>query len=233
MKECVTENKKAYVSAIIVSAGNSSRMGGINKQFLNIKGIPVLVRSVTAFQNSSLIDEIIIVTREQDIENVKSAVSQFSKVKAVVIGGATRQQSVFNGISACSDLSAYVAIHDGARPLVSQKVITDTLNIAFSCDAATTGVKVIDTVKVVDENDNIISTPDRAILRFVQTPQVFSKQLYLDAMNNVENSESFTDDCMLIEAYGHKVKIVDGDYKNIKITTPEDVVKAEMFLEEE
>lgn len=233
MKNSVTENNKPFVSAIIVSAGNSSRMGGLNKQFLKIDNVPVIVRSVSAFQTSPFIDEIIIVTREMDINLIETAVSEFSKVKKVVIGGSTRQQSVFNGISACSPNAEFVAVHDGARPLVSQQIIENTILSAFHCGAATTGVKVKDTVKIVNEDDDITSTPDRAFLRFVQTPQVFSKQLYLNAMNSVKNSDSFTDDCMLIEAYGHSVKVVEGDYKNIKITTPEDILTAEIFLRSE
>lgn len=224
---------KHFVSAIIVSAGNSSRMGGINKQFLEFGGMSVIACSVNAFQKSPLVDEIIIVTREQDISAVKDAVKDFSKVKAIVTGGSTRQQSVFNGIKAASEMSEFVAIHDGARPLVSQTVIADTLNTAYAFGAAATGVRVKDTVKVVDENNDILSTPNRETLRFVQTPQVFSKELYLNAMNSVPNSENFTDDCMLIEAYGHKVKISDGDYRNIKITTPEDIITAEAFLRSE
>lgn len=176
---------KHFVSAIIVSAGNSSRMGGINKQFLEFGGMSVIARSVNAFQKSPLVDEIIIVTREQDISAVKDAVKDFSKVKAIVTGGSTRQQSVFNGIKAASEMSEFVAIHDGARPLVSQTVIADTLNTAYAFGAAATGVRVKDTVKVVDENNDILSTPNRETLRFVQTPQVFSKELYLNAMNSV------------------------------------------------
>lgn len=224
---------KHFVSAIIVSAGNSSRMGGINKQFLEFGGMSVIARSVNAFQKSPLVDEIIIVTREQDISAVKDAVKDFSKVKAIVTGGSTRQQSVFNGIKAASEMSEFVAIHDGARPLVSQTVIADTLNTAYAFGAAATGVRVKDTVKVVDENNDILSTPNRETLRFVQTPQVFSKELYLNAMNSVPSSENFTDDCMLIETYGHKVKISDGDYRNIKITTPEDIITAKAFLRSE
>lgn len=168
---------KHFVSAIIVSAGNSSRMGGINKQFLEFGGMSVIACSVNAFQKSPLVDEIIIVTREQDISAVKDAVKDFSKVKAIVTGGSTRQQSVFNGIKAASEMSEFVAIHDGARPLVSQTVIADTLNTAYAFGAAATGVRVKDTVKVVDENNDILSTPNRETLRFVQTPQVFSKEL--------------------------------------------------------
>lgn len=230
----ISEEKvnNAFVSAVIVSAGNSSRMGGINKQFFNICGMPVIAHSIKAFQDCNLINEIVIVTRENDIDEVNEVVKDysFSKVVAVVVGGETRQLSVLNGIKAVSNDAEYIAIHDGARPLVTQKVIVDTLNCAIEFNAATTGVKVIDTIKIVDENENIIDTPDRAFLRAVQTPQIFNKSLYLNAVGNVPNSKDFTDDCKLIEAFGHKVKIVDGDYENIKITTPSDIEIATYYL---
>lgn len=228
----ITEKENIFVSAVIVSAGNSTRMGGINKQFLELDGAPVIVNTITAFQNSHLVDEIVIVTRECDIDKIKNLVSKynFTKVSAVVCGGETRQLSVYNGVVQTSTDTQVVAIHDGARPLVSDRVITETIKTASECGAAATGVKVKDTVKVVDDNDNIIDTPDRAYMRFIQTPQVFNKKLYLDAVKTVENSKDFTDDCMLIEAYGKTVKFVDGDYENIKITTPEDIELAESYL---
>lgn len=221
-----------FVSAVIVSAGNSSRMGGINKQFLEIGNMSVIARSIKAFQECLLIDEIVVVTRNTDIDTVKETVKKhgFSKVSAVVEGGETRQLSVYNGVCACSEKADFVAVHDGARPLVTEKVIADTLSVAIDCGAATTGVKVKDTLKVVDEFNSIISTPDRNVMRAVQTPQIFSKELYLKAVENVPNSKEFTDDCMLIEADGGTVKLVDGDYENIKITTPEDIALAESYL---
>lgn len=221
-----------FVSAVIVSAGNSSRMGGINKQFLEIDNIPVIAHTIKSFDASDLIDEIVVVTRECDIENIKNLISQYSfkKVSSVVKGGETRQLSVYNGVFNTSENADLVAIHDGARPLVTEKVIGDTLRKALEFGAAATGVKVKDTVKQVNDNGDIVATPDRAYLRFIQTPQIFSKALYLDAVNTVENSKDFTDDCMLIEAYGKTVKFVDGDYENIKITTPEDVELALNYL---
>ena len=221
-----------FVSAVIVSAGNSSRMGGINKQFLEIDNIPVIAHTIKVFEVSDLIDEIVVVTRECDIEAIENLISQygFKKASAVVKGGETRQLSVYNGVLATSDNANFVAIHDGARPLVTGKVIADTLYKAFESGAAATGVKVKDTVKQVNDNDDIVGTPDRAYLRFIQTPQIFSKSLYLDAVNTVENSKDFTDDCMLLEAFGKTVKFVDGDYENIKITTPEDVALALNYL---
>lgn len=228
----ITENVNKVVSAVIVSAGNSTRMGGINKQFLELDGAPVIVNTINMFQRCQMIDEIIIVTRESDIDEIANLVEKynFTKVFNIVPGGETRQLSVYEGVTATSNIADLVVIHDGARPLVTLKVIEETIKIAAEYGAAATGVKVKDTVKVVDDKDNIVDTPDRAYMRFIQTPQVFDKRLYLEAVNTVENSKNFTDDCMLIEAFGKTVKFVDGDYENIKITTPEDVELAENYL---
>ena len=228
----ITENENIFVSAVIVSAGNSTRMGGINKQFLQLDGAPVISNTITVFEKSDIIDEIIIVTRESDIEEVANLVKKykFNKISNIVAGGETRQLSVYNGVISTADIADLVAIHDGARPLATVKVIEETIKAAAKYGAAATGVKVKDTVKIVDDNDYITDTLDRAYMRFIQTPQVFNKKLYLDAIESVENSKEFTDDCMLIEAYGKTIKFVDGDYENIKITTPEDVVLAESYL---
>ena len=228
----ITEKENIYVSAVIVSAGNSTRMGGINKQFLEIDNIPVIAHTINVFEKTDSIREIIVVTRESDISDVKNLVDEygFSKVSCVVAGGETRQLSVYNGVINTSSNTDFIAIHDGARPLVTERVITDTLEQAVKYDAAATGVKVKDTVKQVNDNNDIVATPDRSYLRFIQTPQIFSKSLYLDAVDSVENSKNFTDDCMLIESYGQTVKFVDGDYENIKITTPEDVELALNYL---
>lgn len=228
----ITEKENIYVSAVIVSAGNSTRMGGINKQFLDINNIPVIVHTINVFEKTESIHEIVVVTRECDISDVKNLVEKygFSKVSCVVAGGETRQLSVYNGVINTSTKADFIAIHDGARPLVTENVIVDTLKQAVKYGAAATGVKVKDTVKQVNDNNDIVATPDRAYLRFIQTPQIFNKSLYLDAVSNVENSRDFTDDCMLVEAYGKKVKFVDGDYENIKITTPEDIELALNYI---
>lgn len=227
------KSDKPFVSAVIVSAGSSSRMGGINKQFLDLNGLPVIARSISAFQKNSLIDEIVIVTRECDIEKLSRLVRQnsYAKVSHIVVGGLTRQESVLNGINACCADCDFVAVHDGARPLVTQEVISNTVKDAFRYFAAAAAVRVKDTVKTVDADGFITSTPDRAFMRFVQTPQVFEKELYLNAVNSVEDSHGFTDDCMLIEAFGKKVFLTEGDYENIKITTPEDIFFAKGFLD--
>ncbi len=223
---------KPFVTAVIVAAGNSTRMGGVNKQFLLIDGVPVLIRTLLAFSQSDMIDEIIVAAREEDIPKMFAMIKEYKvlKVTDIVKGGKTRQESVFNAIRRSSPLSEYFAIHDGARPLVTEKIIEDTVCEAFSTGAAATGVRVKDTVKVVNENGFITATPDRNYLWAVHTPQVFERRLYLSAIDNVLNSEMFTDDCKLLEEYGAEVKMVEGSYENIKITTPEDTDIAQAIL---
>lgn len=228
----VPENRYSYVSAIIVAAGNSTRMGGVNKQFLLIDGVPVLIRTLRTFENCGLVNEIIIAAREEDIPTVFDMVKSYSvcKIKDIVKGGETRQESVYNAIRCTSPQSEYLAIHDGARPLVTGEIIAQTVAVAFHCGAAATGTRVKDTIKITNAEKQIVSTPDRAALWAVQTPQVFERRLYLDAMDTVRNSAEFTDDCRLFEEAGKCVTIVEGSYENIKITTPEDVVLAEAIL---
>lgn len=223
---------KPFVTAVIVAAGNSTRMGGVNKQFLLIDGVPVLIRTLLAFSQSDMIDEIIVAAREEDIPKMFAMIKEYKvlKVTDIVKGGKTRQESVFNAIRRSSPLSEYFAIHDGARPLVTEEIIEDTVREAFLTGAAATGVRVKDTVKVVNENGFITATPDRNYLWAVHTPQVFERRLYLSAIDNVLNSEMFTDDCKLLEEYGAEVKMVEGSYENIKITTPEDTDIAQAIL---
>ncbi len=224
--------ERPFVTAVIVAAGNSTRMGGVNKQFLLIDGVPVLIRSLLAFAECDYINEIVISAREEDIPKMYSMIREYRvlKVKEIVKGGETRQQSVFNAIRVSSPFSEYFAIHDGARPLVSEKEIADTVRTAFETKAAATAVKVKDTVKIADENGVIISTPDRSKLWAVQTPQVFERRLYLSAIDAVKDSGNFTDDCKLIEEYGAQVRLVEGSYDNIKITTPGDITLAEAII---
>lgn len=232
LNKSTAADSKPFVSAIVVAAGNSTRMGGVNKQFLLIDGVPVLIRSLLALSSSELVDEIVIAARQEDIPRMYSMVKDYGvvKVKEIVSGGETRQKSVSNAVSACSEQCGCFAIHDGARPLVTVKEIDSTILRAFECGAASTAVRVKDTIKLADENGVILSTPDRAFLWAVQTPQVFEKELYLAALKNVQDSESFTDDCRLIEEYGHKVQLVEGSYDNIKITTPGDAALAEAIV---
>lgn len=221
-----------FVTAVIVAAGNSTRMGGVNKQKLRIDGVPVLIRTLRTFSESPWIDEIVVATREQDIPDLFAAVKAYEirKVTDIVKGGATRQESVFAAIHRASLQSEFFAIHDGARPLVTQKIIELTVQKAFAENAAATGVRVKDTIKVVARDGRILETPDRTALWAVHTPQVFSRRLYLQAAAAVPNSTAFTDDCKLMESAGIPVFMVEGSYENIKITTPEDIALAEGIL---
>lgn len=226
-----------YVTAIIVAAGNSSRMGGnISKQFISLNEKTVIEHTLTAFENCSLIDEIVVVAREQDIEKINSLVKKnsFTKVSHIVAGGNTRGESVANGINASSDISDkthFFAIHDGARPIVLIKDIENVINKAFEVKSATLGVMVKDTIKIVDDKNIVVSTPNRADLRSIQTPQIFEKGLYISALNKAKSEgKDFTDDCQLVENFGKAVEVVIGNESNIKLTTPIDVIIAESIL---
>lgn len=226
------EASKPFVSVAIVAAGNATRMGGIDKQFLKVGGVPVLLRTVCAFANSPYVDEIVIATKEENIPAVFSMLKAYEvpKIRDIVRGGKTRAESVAAAIARISPEADYIAIHDGARPLVTEQVIADTLEAAFVHQAAATGVRVKDTIKVVGEDGKILSTPDRSTLWAVHTPQVFEAKAYLNALETVPDSADFTDDCKLMEEAGVPVYMVEGSYENIKITTPEDTVLAEAIL---
>ena len=224
----------AYVSAIIVAAGGSVRMGiADSKQFIPLLSHPAIEYTLSAFQKCHLISEIIVVCRSQDIDRIRKISDEngFSKVSKLVIGGESRAQSVRNGISAANQEAKYFAIHDGARPLITVDEIERVVEAAFETGAATLGTSVTDTIKIVDGFNKIESTPLRSQLRAVQTPQVFEKELYKFALENAgDNAANFTDDCSLIENMGGEVEVVKGSRENIKLTTPVDVVIAESIL---
>ena len=224
----------AFVSAIIVAAGGSTRMGTAgSKQFIPLLERPVIEYTLRAFQDCKLISEIVVVSREQDAQQIKEIADSngISKVKAVVNGGDSRAHSVKNGIAAASSGAEYYAIHDGARPLITVEEIERVCEAAFETGAATLGTPVTDTIKIVDGSDMIESTPLRSQLRAVQTPQVFESELYSFALDNAEDDlEGFTDDCSLIEKMGGEVMVVEGNKENIKLTTPIDIIIAESIL---
>lgn len=224
---------KVYVSAVIVAAGSSRRMGGINKLLLKIGGITVLERTVAAFEKNDKIDEIVLAARKEDIEEYKALLAGYKKVSRIVEGGETRQKSVAAAVMACDERCNLLAIHDGARPLVTQEIITSTVQAAQEYGAASCAVEVKDTVKIVDGSDFIADTPPRASLRAVHTPQCFDKKLYLECIEKLgEKAKDMTDDCRLFELCGRKVKIVPSSYTNIKITTAEDIPFAESITGE-
>ena len=219
--------------AVIVAAGSASRMGGIDKVMAQLKGEPMIVRTVREFQNCDAISEIVIVTREDLILPISALCKDMKKVIAVVAGGNSRQESVHLGLNALSDKVKLAAIHDGARPLISWQVIDRVVRAANTYGAAAPAIPVKDTIKVV-EGRVVKNTPDRATLFAVQTPQVFDFDLLRGALTKAKlENVSVTDDCSAVEHMGMTVKIVEGDERNLKVTTPLDLKIAEMLLEEE
>lgn len=224
--------KVKYCGAVIVAAGTASRMGGIDKVMAPLKAEPMLVRTVRTFQECDVIREIVIVTRQDLLIPVTNLCAGFDKVTAVVVGGKSRPESVHLGLNALSKQVQLVAVQDGARPLVSWQVIDRTVRAANTYGAAAPAVAVKDTIKVV-QGGIVVSTPDRSRLQAVQTPQVFDLDLLRGALKKAqEDGAEITDDCSAVERLGMSVKIVEGDEKNLKITTPLDLKIAEMLLEE-
>jgi len=220
--------------AVIVAAGTASRMGGIDKVMAPLGGEPMIAWTVQAFQDCDAISEIVIVTREDLIIPITDICRDMyaSKVKAVVRGGNSRQESVSLGLNALSDKVKLAAIQDGARPLITWEVIDRTVRAANTYGAAAPAIPVKDTIKVV-EGRIVKSTPDRSTLFAVQTPQVFDFDLLRGALKRAEtDGAAVTDDCSAVERMGMAVKIVEGDERNIKVTTPMDLKIAELLLEE-
>ncbi len=225
--------KLRYCGGVIVAAGSASRMGGIDKVMAPLGGEPMIVHTVRAFQNCDAIKEIVIVTRQDLLMPVMDLCRNFDKVTAVIVGGNSRQESVHNGLYALSEKVKLVAVQDGARPLVTWQVIDRTVRAANSYGAAAPAIPVKDTVKVV-KGGIVAETPDRSTLKAVQTPQVFDLDLLQGALEKAkQDGVDLNDDCAAVERLGMSVKIVEGDEKNIKVTTPVDLKIAELFLEEQ
>ena len=221
-----------YCGAVIVAAGTASRMGGIDKVMAPLGGEPMILRTVRAFQSCEAVREIVIVTRPDLVIPITDLCHDFSKVWAVIVGGDSRQASVKLGLSALSEKVKLAAIHDGARPLVSNAVIDRSIRAAHTYSAAAPAIPVKDTIKVV-QGGIVSTTPDRATLRAVQTPQVFDIDLLKAALTRAEKQgDQVTDDCSAVELMGMSVRIVEGEERNIKVTTPMDLKIAELLLEE-
>ena len=221
-----------YCGAVIVAAGNASRMGGIDKVMAELDGEPMIVRTVRTFQTCDAIKEIVIVTREDLIMPIMKLCADFEKVKAVVVGGANRAESVSIGLSALSNQVKLAAVQDGARPLITHEVIDRTVRAAHTYGAAAPAIPVKDTIKVV-AGGVVSSTPERKTLQAVQTPQVFDLDLLKGALKKAfEADAEITDDCSAVERLGMSVKIVEGDERNIKVTTPMDLKIAKLLLED-
>jgi 2-C-methyl-D-erythritol 4-phosphate cytidylyltransferase len=221
--------------AVILAAGKGSRMkAGMNKQFLMLQERPVITYTLDAFNQCSEIDEIIVVTAPDEVEYFKNHILDkfnFTKVKKLIAGGLERQQSAYNGIKSISKDCEIILIHDGARPFVTQQIIIDCIHAAKIYGAASAGMPSKDTIKLVDENGIVTSTPPRDAVWQTQTPQAFKRSLIIDAHEKARDKCIIaTDDAMLVEMMGHQVKMTKAAYENIKITTPEDLSIAEQLI---
>ncbi len=228
---------KANCTAIVLAAGKGKRMGSeVQKQYLEILGYPVLYYSLRAFQDSEHIGQIVLVTGAEEIESCKSEFVEryhLTKVTHVVAGGKERYDSVFNGLQHVDDEMEYVFIQDGARPMLTEDIIQRGYESVVEHKAAVAGVPTKDTVKLVDNETFAIDTPDRRTVWNIQTPQIFEVELAKEAYERMMTlpHEHVTDDAMVVETFmHHKVKVFEASYENIKITTPEDLKIAELFL---
>jgi 2-C-methyl-D-erythritol 2,4-cyclodiphosphate synthase/2-C-methyl-D-erythritol 4-phosphate cytidylyltransferase len=220
-------------SAIILAAGTGSRMeSDKHKQFIKIFDKTILERTVSAFEKSAIIDEIVVVVRENELESAISILSKNTPRKPIsfAIGGACRAESAKSGFEACSDDCAFVAIHDAARCLITPEMIDKVVEKAHNFGAATAVCGIPDTVKSVDKNGKITSTISRDGIFRAQTPQVFAKDIYAKAIENCRDFSTITDDNMLVEAIGENIYTVDLGQSNVKITTRDDLTLAESIL---
>lgn len=221
-----------YCGAVIVAAGSASRMGGIDKVMAPLGGEPMILRTARAFEDCETVKEIVIVTRQDLMGPIAELCSGFTKIRSVVQGGSSRQESVKLGLLAFSKEVRLAAVHDGARPLVSGELIDKVIRAAHSYGAAAPAIPVKDTIKVF-EGGFIAATPDRSTLRAVQTPQVMDRDLLLGALEKAEQEGiALTDDCSAVEHIGMRVRLVEGEERNLKVTTPLDLKIAELLLEE-
>ncbi len=223
-----------FVSAVIVAGGNGSRMNSLaTKQMMMLCGMPVIIRTLAAFEASDYIDEIILVAKQDEIEQYPSMLEQYGikKVSQIVAGGQTRQDSVLSGFEAIHEKADFVAIHDGARPLITPDQIKTVLRAAFEYRAAAAATPATDSAKEATVSAMINRTLDRKTLWMVQTPQVFYANLYRAAAYTAKK-DSFvaTDDTEIAEHAGFSSKLVNIGYDNIKLTTPVDLLKAEAIL---
>lgn len=219
------------VSAIILAAGSSARMNGVNKQLEKIGGTPVFVMSTLKFEKSEKVGEIIIAAPPDDIERFERTARNFgvSKLKAVTAGGETRMESVRRCLAEVSDEADYIAVHDGARPLIDTEQIDRVIDDAEKYNAAIAAVPAVDTIKCAASGGFVESTPPRGGLYYAQTPQVFEKKLYLSCLEKADKTAlaSVTDDSSVLELCGERVRITEISGCNMKITRPEDLIAAE------
>ena len=232
------QETRPFVSAIIAAAGGGTRMGDVcpeGKQLALLGEIPVIVHSLMQFESCEGVDEILVVAREQDLVPLADHVKEagLTKVRMIIKGGSTRQQSVYIGLSQCDSAAQLICIHDGARPFIEPERIQAVLDAAWQYGGAATGTRVKDTLKRVDENGVVLGTLDRSSIWAVQTPQAFRADEDRAAMAAaISAGRDYTDDCQLFEQLGRQVRMVEGSYHNLKLTTPEDLDFATYLLEE-
>jgi len=223
--------EEANVGVVIVAAGESRRMKGVDKQFALLGSLPVVVRTVNTFQSLPEVRQIILVTNQAGLESFRELKVKWGwTIVTAVIGGPKRQDSVWSGLQAL-DPCDWVIVHDGARPLVTENLIQRGLAVAEEFGSAVAAVPLKDTVKAVGPDNLVSETPDRSQLFAIQTPQIFRYENLIGAYKAIEGTtEEFPDDAAVVERTGQSVKIFEGDQANIKITTPEDLVVAEALL---
>jgi 2-C-methyl-D-erythritol 4-phosphate cytidylyltransferase len=217
------------VGAIIVSAGASTRMAGVDKTLVELAGIPVIARTVDVFERCEAVGFVVLVVARLDLSAIADLAREFEwkKVLHVRLGGQRRQDSVRLGLRALPDCD-WVVVHDGARPLVTPKVIENGLLTAFATGAATAAVPVVDTIKVVTDDGHVVETVDRRTIAAIQTPQIFRRDLLQAAHDEI--ADDVTDDSSMLEFQGVPVEVFMGDRTNIKVTTPEDLIIAEALI---
>ena len=223
------------ISAIILAGGKGKRMGSaISKQFIDIKGKPIIYYTLKKFSENKKIDNIIVVLPEDEVKYFKENILKKYelRINKIVIGGKERQDSVYNALKSLKNSSTdIVLIHDGARPFISERIINEGIKFAEIYGAAAPGVMPKDTIKVKNEKNFSVDTPNRANLVSIQTPQVFKFDEILECHEKIRyNGEMITDDTMVVEKYGYSVYLYDGEYTNIKVTTPEDLILAERLI---
>ena len=223
------------ISAIILAGGKGKRMGSaISKQFIDIKGKPIIYYTLKKFSENKKIDNIIVVLPEDEVKYFKENILKKYelRINKIVIGGKERQDSVYNALKSLKNSSTdIVLIHDGARPFISERIINEGIKFAEIYGAAAPGVMPKDTIKVKNEKNFSIDTPNRANLVSIQTPQVFKFDEILECHEKIRyNGEMVTDDTMVVEKYGYSVYLYDGEYTNIKVTTAEDLILAERLI---
>ena len=217
------------VGAVIVAAGRSTRMGGVDKTFASMLGLPLVAHTIDRFESSPLVDQVVLVLAEESLDRGRELVQErgYRKVAHVCSGGERRQDSVRNGLELLTPCD-WVMVHDGARPCLDEAMLKRGLNAAAECGSAVAGVPVKDTIKLVSPDQMVNETPDRSLLWAAQTPQIFRYGLLLEAHRTC--TEDVTDDAAMVESLGHPVKMFQGSFQNIKVTTAEDLVIAEVFL---